>query len=100
MSQENDDVIKKWNELAPYWEKHQDAIRQMFAPITEALLQDAEVTLGNSVLDVATGPVEPALSIAAAVGASGKVFAIDPVPGMNYRGPSRCCALTYSEHSI
>jgi ubiquinone/menaquinone biosynthesis C-methylase UbiE len=82
MSQQSDDVIKRWNESAPYWEKHCDVIREMFAPITEALIRDAQVTSGDSVLDVATGPGEPALSIAAVVGATGKVSAIDSVPGM------------------
>jgi ubiquinone/menaquinone biosynthesis C-methylase UbiE len=82
MSQQNDDVIKRWNDSAPYWEKHRDAIREMFAPVTEALIHDAGVTLGNTVLDVATGPGEPALSMAAAVGTTGKVVAVDPVPGM------------------
>jgi len=28
----------------------------MFAPVSEALIADAEVTSGTSVLDVATGP--------------------------------------------
>ena len=82
MSQQDEDVIKKWNTSAPYWEKHRDVIREMFAPITQALLQDAEVDSGNTILDVATGTGEPALSIAAAVGPAGRVFGIDPVPGM------------------
>jgi ubiquinone/menaquinone biosynthesis C-methylase UbiE len=82
MSQQDEDVIKKWSTSAPYWEKHRDVIRGMFAPITQALLQDAQVAPGNTVLDVATGQGEPALSIAAAVGPAGKVYGIDPVPGM------------------
>lgn len=81
MSQE-EDVIKRWGASAPYWEKHRDVIREMFAPITQALLQDAGVASGSTVLDVATGPGEPALSIAEAVGPAGKVIGIDPVPGM------------------
>ena len=76
MSQQDDDIIKRWGGSAPYWEKHRDVIREMFAPIMQALLQDAEVASGNTILDVATGPGEPALSIAAAVGPAGKVFGI------------------------
>jgi ubiquinone/menaquinone biosynthesis C-methylase UbiE len=54
----------------------------MFAPITQALIEDAEITTGRVVLDVATGPGEPALSIAGFVGSEGKVFGIDAVPEM------------------
>jgi len=82
MSQQDEDVIKRWGTSAPYWEKHRDVIREMFAPITQALLQDAELASGNTILDVATGPGEPALGIAAAVGPAGKVYGIDVVPGM------------------
>jgi ubiquinone/menaquinone biosynthesis C-methylase UbiE len=52
----------------------------MLAPITKALLGHAEVRPGDTVLDVATGPGDPALSVADEVGPSGKVIGIDPVP--------------------
>ena len=68
------------SDSVPYWEKHRELIRDMFSPITKALLDDAEVRPGDTVLDVATGPGDPALSIADAVGPSGKVVGIDPVP--------------------
>jgi len=54
----------------------------MFAPITEALVADAGIASGQSVLDIATGPGEPALSVAAVVGLKGKVCGIDPIAGM------------------
>jgi SAM-dependent methyltransferase len=54
----------------------------MFAPVSEALIEDAEIAPGNSVLDVATGPGEPALRIAKLVGSSGEVVGIDSVAGM------------------
>jgi ubiquinone/menaquinone biosynthesis C-methylase UbiE len=76
------EVISQWSESAPYWEKHREIIREMFAPITQALIEDAEITTGRVVLDVATGPGEPALSIAGLVGSEGKVFGIDAVPEM------------------
>ena len=82
MSQQDQDVIKKWSTSAPYWEKHRDVIRGMFAPVSQALLEDAEVAPGCTVLDVATGQGEPALTIAAAVGPAGRVVGIDPVAGM------------------
>src|ERR1041384_4905218 len=63
-------------------DKHRDILRQMFAPVSEALIDDAEIAPGNSVLDVATGPGEPALRIAKLVGSSGEVVGIDSVAGM------------------
>jgi ubiquinone/menaquinone biosynthesis C-methylase UbiE len=54
----------------------------MFAPVTEALIEDARIRNGQSVLDIATGPGEPALTIADLVGPEGKVVGIDAVPEM------------------
>jgi len=75
-------VIDRWSGAAPFWEKHREAIRQMFAPVTQALIEDALITSGHTVLDVATGPGEPALGIAAVVGPEGKIIGIDPIPEM------------------
>ncbi len=79
---ENKDLVSQWGQSAPYWEKHREMIRGMFAPITRALIEDAQIASGHSVLDVATGPGEPALSIAEVVGPQGSVVGIDPVPEM------------------
>jgi SAM-dependent methyltransferase len=54
----------------------------MFAPITEALVIDGQISAQQTVLDVATGPGEPALSLAAVVGPQGKVIGVDPIPEM------------------
>jgi SAM-dependent methyltransferase len=80
--QSDQEAVNQWRGSAPYWEKHREIIREMFAPISQALVEDAQVTRGNTVLDVATGPGEPALSIAQVVGPEGKVFGIDPVSEM------------------
>jgi len=80
--QPDNEVISQWSESAPYWEKHREIIREMFAPITQALIADAEITSRRAVLDLATGPGEPALSIAEWVGREGKVVGIDAVPEM------------------
>jgi hypothetical protein len=68
------DEINRWSGSAPYWEKHREIIRQMFAPVTQALAEDAQISGRQTVLDIATGPGEPALSVAALVGPEGKVF--------------------------
>jgi SAM-dependent methyltransferase len=75
-------VISAWSCAAPFWEKHREIIRHMFAPVTQALVEDALVASRHAVLDIATGPGEPALSVASVVGPEGKVFGIDPVPEM------------------
>jgi len=58
------DTLREWRESAPYWEKHRDTIRTMFAPLTQALIDEAGIVAGQSVLDVAGGPGEPSLAIA------------------------------------
>jgi ubiquinone/menaquinone biosynthesis C-methylase UbiE len=54
----------------------------MFAPITQALIEDAAIGRQDSVLDVATGPGEPTLSVTALVGPDGKVFGVDAIHSM------------------
>jgi ubiquinone/menaquinone biosynthesis C-methylase UbiE len=80
--QPDQEVINRWSGSAPFWEKHSEIIRQMFAPITQALVEGGQISSRHAVLDIATGPGEPALSVAAVVGPEGKVFGIDPVPEM------------------
>ena len=82
MSEQDRKNFDRWTSSAQYWEKHRDIIRHMFAPVSEALIDDANIARGDSVLDVATGPGEPALRIAELVGSSGEVVGIDPVAGM------------------
>ena len=75
-------AINGWSGAAPFWEKHRELIRLMFAPVTQALVEDGMIGSRQAVLDIATGPGEPALSVAAVAGPEGKVFGIDPVPEM------------------
>jgi SAM-dependent methyltransferase len=80
--QPDQEVINRWGASAPFWEKHSEIIRQMFEPITQALIEDAQIGSRQSVLDIAMGPGEPALSVAALVGPEGRIFGIDPIPEM------------------
>jgi ubiquinone/menaquinone biosynthesis C-methylase UbiE len=80
--QPDQEVINRWSGSAPFWEKHRDIIRQMFAPVSQALIEDGQVDSRHTVLDVATGPGEPALSIAASAEPEGKVFGVDVIPEM------------------
>lgn len=76
------EVINRWAESARYWEKHRATIREMFAPITEALITEARIGSGSAVLDIATGPGEPSLAIAELVGGEGRVVGVDVVAEM------------------
>ena len=80
--QPDQEIINRWTGSAPYWEKHREIIRQMFAPVTQGLVEDGQIGSGHVVLDIAMGPGEPALSVAGLVGPKGKVFGIDPIPEM------------------
>jgi ubiquinone/menaquinone biosynthesis C-methylase UbiE len=79
LMQPDQDAINRWRDAAPFWEKHREIIRQMFAIVTYALVEDGLIGSGQAVLDIATGSGEPALTIASLVGPEGKVFGIDPV---------------------
>jgi len=79
---QNKEVIGQWSESAPYWEKYRPVIVEMFSPVSQALMEDAAIAKGDSVLDVATGPGEPALTIADLVGPEGMVVGTDVAPEM------------------
>ena len=76
------DVLPEWRESAPYWAKHNATIREMFAPLTAALVEDTGIVQGQSVLDIAGGPGEPSLTIAEVVGPEGSVTCTDAVAEM------------------
>ena len=74
--------IARWSNAAPFWEKRRGTIERFFRPVSEALVEDAEVVPGMSVLDIATGHGEPALRIAELLGSHGEVVGVDPLDGM------------------
>jgi ubiquinone/menaquinone biosynthesis C-methylase UbiE len=76
------DTLHEWQETASYWTKHHDTIRTMFAPLTRALITQAQIVQGQSVIDVAGGAGEPSLTIAQAVGPLGFVMCTDPIGEM------------------
>src|SRR5438477_10762169 len=79
---EHKDTLREWRESAKYWAWYSATIRQMFAPLTQALIADARIAQGHSVLDVAGGPGEPSLTIAETVGPTGSVTCTDAVAEM------------------
>jgi SAM-dependent methyltransferase len=80
--QNTKDVLREWRESAPYWAKHADIVRSMFAPITRALIEAGGISEGQAVLDVAGGAGEPSITISSLVGASGSVICTDAVAEM------------------
>jgi ubiquinone/menaquinone biosynthesis C-methylase UbiE len=80
--EEQSKTLKAWQTSSQYWEKYRDLIAQMFAPLTTALIQDAQIETGQKVLDIGGGSGEPSLTIAEIVGPNGSVMYTDPVAGM------------------
>ena len=76
------DPLRQWHDTAEYWTKHSATIRQMFTPLTDALIADAAIVSGQSVLDVAAGAGEPSLTIAEKVGSRGSVMCTDVIAEM------------------
>ena len=81
-SAKEDRVLRGWRESAPSWEKHRAAIRSMFHPVSEALIEAAKIRVGDAVLDLAAGPGEPSLTIARLCAPSGWVASTDAVAPM------------------
>jgi ubiquinone/menaquinone biosynthesis C-methylase UbiE len=79
---QNDEVLRHWRESAFYWQKHFATIQTMFQPVTQALIDDARIIEGQSVLDVAGGSGEPSVTIADKVGPTGLVTCTDAVAEM------------------
>src|SRR5713101_1184124 len=75
-------TLQEWRATAPFWRKHSATIRTMFAPLTEALMEEAGIQEGQTVLDVAGGAGEPSLTIAERVGPTGAVTCTDAVAEM------------------
>jgi ubiquinone/menaquinone biosynthesis C-methylase UbiE len=79
---QTDEVLREWRESAFYWQKHAGTIHTMFGPVTQALIEDADIIEGEAVLDVAGGAGEPSLTIAKTVGPTGWVTCTDAVAEM------------------
>src|SRR6185369_1947849 len=76
------EVLREWNNNAAAWRENFATIRTSFAPVTRALIEEAGISAGQAVLDVAGGPGEPSLTIADVVGPTGSVTYTDAVAEM------------------
>jgi ubiquinone/menaquinone biosynthesis C-methylase UbiE len=77
MMTDQTDLLKVWEETAKYWTQHSHTIHAMFAPLTRAMIEHAQIREGESVLDIAGGAGEPSLTIAETVGPTGSVTCTD-----------------------
>ena len=75
-------ALLSWTETAKYWIQYSDTLRAIFAPLTEALIEQASIEVGQNVLDVAGGSGEPGLTIAEKVRPGGSVTCTDAVAEM------------------
>jgi hypothetical protein len=48
LPQPGQETINEWRAAAPFWEKHREIIREMFAPVTKALVEDALIGRARS----------------------------------------------------
>lgn len=73
---------RNWAERAAIWRTMTGARGGMWQAATDLMIDALAVRPGMRVLDVASGPGEPALSIAAAIAPDGQITATDLTPEM------------------
>jgi ubiquinone/menaquinone biosynthesis C-methylase UbiE len=75
-------ALHGWQTSARYWDSYRVLITEMFAPLTSGLVEEAQIGIGQKVLDIGGGSGEPSLTISRIVGPAGSVTYTDPVAGM------------------
>ena len=70
-------IRQEWRAAAPFWRKWSSQLAFQSRGATELVVQGAALSPGLRVLDLASGSGEPALSVSAAVGPHGRVYATD-----------------------
>jgi SAM-dependent methyltransferase len=74
----NADQIEYWNEAGgERWVEMADVINSQLIPLGDAVLQRAQATEGERVLDIGCGCGQTSLALASRVGASGSVLGLD-----------------------
>jgi ubiquinone/menaquinone biosynthesis C-methylase UbiE len=74
---------EEWNAAAPGWKKYRKDMLQWLEPVSDQLIKSSQISPGQTVLDVATGTGQPALTIAEKiVGPTGRVIGVDLSPDM------------------
>ena len=68
---------QQWQNAAAAWDRWTPTIQAWLKPVTDAMLEMAQLKGGDRVLDLAAGAGEPSISAAHIVGPSGHVLATD-----------------------
>ena len=84
--------IERWNIVAAGWKAWWDVIEGWSQPVSDRLVEVAGVGPGDTVLDIATGGGEPALTAAHRVGPAGRVVATDQSSAMMRIAAERAAA--------
>ena len=71
-----------WQTRGPYWDREADLMVRAAQALNQPLIDAADIADGMEVLDLASGPGEPAFTVADLVGPQGRVVATDLVDGM------------------
>ncbi len=87
MSEENSAALKAklradWSARGAAWDRWADDMAALAERFNQPLIEAADIGPGQTVLDLASGAGEPALSLAREVGAGGRVVATDLVEEM------------------
>lgn len=72
---------EEWSAAAKGWAAAEEDLSED-SPVTQRLIELANITTGNSVLDMACGSGDPAFAIARVVGPRGRVVGLDITPDM------------------
>lgn len=83
------DQRASWDAISAGWERAAEVFERGAAPVTQHLLELGGVRPGQSILDIATGRGEPALSAARVVGPAGRVVGVDISAAMLARARQR-----------
>ncbi len=82
-----------WSAAAAGWKRWWHVLEGGAQPVSDRLVEQAALTPGHKVLDVATGIGEPAITAARRVQPGGRVVALDLAPGMLAIARERAAAL-------
>ena len=82
-----------WDSVAAAWKKWRETFERSAQPVSDFLVELAQIRPGHRVLDVATGTGEPALTAARRVGPTGRVVATDQSSQMLAIARERATAL-------
>jgi enediyne biosynthesis protein CalE5 len=83
----------EWDTAVPRLKDWGPFIMQQLQPVSDRMMELADIKLGQRILDVATGGGEPAVTAAYRVGPSGHVLATDLSPQMVALGRERAAEL-------